>query len=66
MWDIEYDDEFEDCWNRLSEPEQIDVASSIDLLSLRGPNLPFPHSSGISNSNYPPACRKAMPHTLCF
>ncbi|MBL1274918.1 MAG: type II toxin-antitoxin system RelE/ParE family toxin [Ectothiorhodospiraceae bacterium] len=51
-WEIEYTDEFEVWWNSLNEAEQEDVAAVIGLLALKGPQLPFPHSSGISNSRH--------------
>lgn len=37
-------------WESLSEEEQISLAASVRLLEARGPNLGFPHSSGISGS----------------
>ena len=43
-WDVEYTDEFELWWNRLSEEEQESVDASVRLLEVRGPELPFPHS----------------------
>ena len=42
--------EFEIWWNTLSEPEMIDVLAYINLLEIRGPNLPFPYSSKINES----------------
>lgn len=51
-WEVEYTDEFEYWWNRLSEEEQIDVAASVELLEKRGPNLPYPHSTAISGSKH--------------
>jgi hypothetical protein len=51
-WDVEYTDEFEDWWKSLSENEQEDVSASVQLLEERGPNLGFPHSSGISGSKH--------------
>ncbi len=53
MWEVEYTDEFEVWWNKLNEKEQVDVAASVTLLERLGPNLRFPHSSGISQSVYP-------------
>ena len=49
-WDIEYTDEFGQWWDTLSEPEQESLAASVHLLEERGPNLGFPHSSGINGS----------------
>jgi hypothetical protein len=51
-WDVEYTDEFADWWNRLSEAEQESVNASVGLLEVCGPNLRFPHSSGITTSKY--------------
>jgi len=51
-WDVEYTDEFESWWNGLTEDEQESVASTVGLLERLGPDLPFPHSSGISRSRY--------------
>jgi hypothetical protein len=51
-WDVEYTDEFEEWWESLSESEQEDISASVQLLEERGPNLGFPHSSGISGSKH--------------
>jgi hypothetical protein len=51
-WDVEYTDEFEEWWDSLSEGEQEDISASVQLLEERGPNLGFPHSSGISGSKH--------------
>jgi hypothetical protein len=50
--EVEYTDEFEAWWNTLSEEEQISVAATVELLEARGPQLPFPHSSGIKGSKH--------------
>lgn len=50
--DVEYTDEFGDWWDCLSEKEQESVAATVGLLEEYGPNLPYPHSSGISGSEY--------------
>ena len=52
MWDVEYTDEFEQWWETLSEGEHIDIAASVGLLEERGPNLRYPHSSGINQSHH--------------
>lgn len=49
-WEVEYTDEFESWWETLSENEQVDVASTVNLLERCGPNLRFPFSSGIEGS----------------
>ena len=51
-WEVEYTDEFGDWWNELSEAEQESVDASVRLLEERGPNLGFPHSSGINGSRH--------------
>lgn len=50
--EVEFTDEFEAWWNTLSEDEQISVDASVRLLEARGPQLPFPHSSGIQGSRH--------------
>ena len=51
-WDVEYTDEFGRWWEQLTESEQESVAASVELLEMCGPNLKFPHSSGITTSGY--------------
>lgn len=51
-WQVEYTDEFEDWWNRLSISEQEDVAVYVKILEDRGPNLGYPHSSGVRLSEH--------------
>lgn len=51
-WDVEYTEEFEGWWTDLSEAEQESIAASVELLEIRGPTLPFPHSSGIKGSRH--------------
>ncbi len=51
-WEIEYTDEFGDWWATLQEDEQESIDASVRLLEERGPNLKFPHSSGINDSKY--------------
>ena len=51
-WEIEYTDEFGDWWATLTETEQEDVDAYVQRLEARGPNLPFPHSSGINGSRH--------------
>ncbi len=51
-WNVEYTDEFEQWWATLTEAEQVDVAATVALLQNKGPQLPFPHSSGINNSKH--------------
>lgn len=51
-WNVEYTNEFEQWWVSLSEEEQASVAASVGLLELRGPQLSFPHSSGVNGSKH--------------
>lgn len=51
-WDVEYTNEFEEWWSRLSEDEQESVDASVHLLEDRGPQLGFPHSSGVAGSKH--------------
>ena len=51
-WEIEYTDEFGTWWNSLSEEEQVSVRASVRLLGDYGPELSFPHSSGIKGSRH--------------
>lgn len=51
-WDVEYTDEFGDWWSDLSIEEQEDIAVAVRLLEERGPQLPFPHSSGVAQSRH--------------
>jgi len=50
--EVEYTDEFEEWWDSLSESEQEDVAAKVGVLEKRGPNLPYPHCSGINGSKH--------------
>ena len=51
-WEVEYTDELEEWWTNLTESEQESIASSVGLLEEKGPNLGFPHSSGIGGSKH--------------
>lgn len=51
-WDVEYTDELGAWWERLSEDEQESVDASVRLLEARGPQLGYPHTSGISSSRH--------------
>jgi hypothetical protein len=52
LWSIEYTDEFGVWWDGLSDAEQESVAASVGLLERLGPDLPFPHSSGVVGSRH--------------
>ena len=51
-WAVEYTDEFELWWEDLTEAEQEDVSAVVELLEAKGPQLPFPYSSGINRSKH--------------
>jgi hypothetical protein len=51
-WNVEYTDEFGDWWGQLTEAEQESIEASVALLEIYGPNLKFPHSSGITTSRH--------------
>ncbi len=51
-WEVEYTDEFGVWWMDLSEGEQESIDASVGLLEAVGPELPFPHSSGIGSSRH--------------
>lgn len=51
-WDVEYTDEFEAWWGKLDDRERIALTASVELLMEKGPNLPFPHSTGITTSRH--------------
>lgn len=49
-WEVEYTDDFGRWWDTLTEGEQKAIAKIVGLLEAKGPNLPFPFSSGIEGS----------------
>lgn len=51
-WDVEYTDEFGVWWDTLTEAERIATDAHVRELERRGPNLPYPYSSGISGSKH--------------
>ena len=51
-WTVEFTNEFEEWWDGLSEEEQEDVRASVKLLQEDGPDLKFPYSSGVTQSEY--------------
>lgn len=51
-WEVEYTDELGMWWGSLTESEQESVDVSVRLLEDRGPNLGFPHTSGIGGSRH--------------
>ncbi len=63
MWDVGHTAVFEDWWCELSEQEQDDVTAIVELLHEMGPQLPFPHSSGVESSRH--SHRREAMVTLC-
>lgn len=51
-WEVEYTDEFDAWWQTLEDDEQESVAASVRLLQMKGPALPFPHSSDLRASRH--------------
>ncbi len=45
-------DKFGDWWASLTEAEQEDIAAVVELLEEKGPQLPYPYSSGIHGSKH--------------
>lgn len=52
IFEVEYTDQFELWWEKLSEAEQISIAAIVGLLENLGPKLGFPYSSGINDSKH--------------
>jgi hypothetical protein len=51
-WVVEYTDELGVWWHGLTEDEQESIDASVRLLEELGPNLGFPHCSGINGSKH--------------
>lgn len=51
-WEIEFTDEFGTWWDTLQEAEQESIRASVGLLQRFGPQLAYPHSSGIHGSRH--------------
>ena len=51
-WNVEHTDEFAAWWHELDDGEQEDITATALLLMEHGPQLPFPHSSGIEGSRH--------------
>ena len=51
-WDIEVTGRFEGWLNALTSSERVRVAAKVEMLRELGPNLPFPHSSGVKGSRH--------------
>jgi len=53
-WEVEYTDEFEAWWQQdLDEGEHDEIAAVVGLLERKGPQLPYPYSSGVTRSRHP-------------
>ena len=51
-WTVEYTDEFGAWFDALEEREQNRLVAAVERLEARGPDLEYPHSSGIANSRH--------------
>ena len=51
-WNVEYTDEFGAWWDTLTAAEHESIDVSVRLLETMGPQLPFPHGSGVKNSKH--------------
>lgn len=51
-WEVEYTDEFEVWWEELDEGTQAAIDATVRLLEIKGPHLPFPHSSDVRGSRF--------------
>jgi hypothetical protein len=51
-WNVEYTDEFGAWYEELGEEIQDDIDRMAGVLEARGPQLPFPYSSGIEGSRH--------------
>ena len=52
MWEVEYTDEFEQWWTKLTEGEQNAIAASVGLIEELGPNLGRPHVDHVKSSRH--------------
>lgn len=51
-WEVEYTDEFGDWWKELNETQHDRIAAAVKLLTMKGPTLGHPFSSGINGSKH--------------
>ncbi|MGN7291581.1 type II toxin-antitoxin system RelE/ParE family toxin [Rhizobium sp. SAFR-030] len=49
---VEYTNEFEAWWHTLKPSDHISIDAHVRQLEARGPNLPFPYSSGVKGSRH--------------
>ena len=52
VWNVEFTNEFEEWWITLDASTQIAIDAFVRMLEERGPELPFPFSSGINGSRH--------------
>ncbi len=52
LWDVEVTEEFEAWWSTLDTEVQVQIDARVGLLQQQGPQLGYPHSSGISRSRH--------------
>ena len=51
-WEVEYTEEFREWWIELTPRQRDSVESKVDMLSRRGPDLDYPHTSAIHGSRH--------------
>ena len=51
-WEVEYADEFGAWWEGLDVDERESVYAAVILLETLGPNLRYPHTSGVETSRH--------------
>jgi hypothetical protein len=51
-WEVEYTDEFGGWWENLDGDEQESLYAAVILLETLGPNLRYPHTSGVETSRH--------------
>jgi hypothetical protein len=51
-WEVEYTDEFGGWWENLDGDEQESLYVTVILLETLGPNLRYPHTSGVETSRH--------------
>jgi len=51
-WTVEFTDEFQHWWDKLSEDEQVDVDAKVRLLEELGPALGRPHADSVEGSRH--------------
>jgi hypothetical protein len=51
-WTVEFTDEFEQWWLTLTEPQQVALDASVQLLIAKGPSLGRPHVDTLKGSRH--------------